>query len=157
MAQFPLFLSANIVYLTSLWRTAELHKTGGKNSDTSLQCKSLFGFANAGEHECQLNWAQDTLLALVFCFTVSSTSTVCHKMPFSRFFCILMDLYKRRFAAIKRCIASSTGRVQALKTEHEKDSSSASLPGAIRKKQHQVCFARLPLLELSKLPELLHY
>ncbi len=86
MAQLPLFLSVYIVYLTSLWWTAELHKTGGKNSDTSLQCTSLFRFASAGEHECQLNWAQDTLLALVLWFTVSNTSTVCHEMPFFTFF-----------------------------------------------------------------------
>lgn len=49
-----------------------------------------------------------------------------------------MELHKRRFTAIKRCISASSDRVNTLKAEYESDSTSSTLPGAIRKQQVQV-------------------
>ncbi|VDD82840.1 unnamed protein product [Mesocestoides corti] len=79
--------------------------------------------------------------------TASFSQSVDAAQQCSTFYNKLMDLHKRRFNAIKRCISVSTDRVKDLKQQLEKDSGSTSLSTAIRKEQLQLRQFNSELLE----------
>ncbi|VDO07100.1 unnamed protein product [Rodentolepis nana] len=79
--------------------------------------------------------------------TASFSNSVDATQQCSRFFDKLVDLHKRRFQAIRRCIDVSNARIIDLKKQYEEDSSSMTLPVLIRKEQLQFRQFKSELLE----------
>ncbi|VUZ46567.1 unnamed protein product [Hymenolepis diminuta] len=79
--------------------------------------------------------------------TASFSNSVDATRQCSMFFEKLVDLHKRRFTAIRRCIDISTNRAGELKNQFEKDSSSTTLPVIIRKEQLKLRQFKSELLE----------